>query len=420
MLQMLVIADDFTGALDTGVQFAKQGFYTQVATGQAPGFDSAAPWTQVLVADTQSRHIPASEAYRLVHAWAAAARRAGIPLLYKKTDSTLRGNVGAELAAALHGAGRRALVFIPAYPRLGRTVRGGSVRVHGVPLDQTDFARDPFTPVRHHKVADILSESAEAPVSVTGPAGLGAMLEAKDGAGIIAVDAETDAELAEIAAALAPHRETVVLAGCAGFAEMLPGMMGAPAMPETPIRKAGTMLFVCGSVNAVSIAQAEAARAAGVPSVRLEPAQLLDKDFLASPSGRAFLNDVRRELETNRCLMLRTAENAGQVRETAARARRLGIPAGRLHLIIAEHLGAAVVRVLKEQLVDVLAVFGGDTLHGIVRCLRGQAVFPEREIFPGIVQSVLQTPEGDRVIVSKAGGFGETDVICALRDTYIS
>ena len=32
MLKLLVIADDFTGALDTGVQFSKQGIQTLVST----------------------------------------------------------------------------------------------------------------------------------------------------------------------------------------------------------------------------------------------------------------------------------------------------------------------------------------------------------------------------------------------------
>ena len=32
MLKLLVIADDFTGALDTGVQFSRQGIQTLVST----------------------------------------------------------------------------------------------------------------------------------------------------------------------------------------------------------------------------------------------------------------------------------------------------------------------------------------------------------------------------------------------------
>ena len=35
MLRLLMIADDFTGALDTGVQLAAHGIPTQVVVGQA-------------------------------------------------------------------------------------------------------------------------------------------------------------------------------------------------------------------------------------------------------------------------------------------------------------------------------------------------------------------------------------------------
>ena len=42
MVKLLIIADDFTGALDTGIQFAKKGIETQVfrnRTGSGACFD---------------------------------------------------------------------------------------------------------------------------------------------------------------------------------------------------------------------------------------------------------------------------------------------------------------------------------------------------------------------------------------------
>ena len=59
MLRLLMIADDFTGALDTGVQLAAHGIPTQVVVGQA---DLSACSSTVLVVDTETRHLPAAKA----------------------------------------------------------------------------------------------------------------------------------------------------------------------------------------------------------------------------------------------------------------------------------------------------------------------------------------------------------------------
>ena len=59
MLRLLMIADDFTGALDTGVQLAAHGIPTQVVVGQA---DLSACSSTVLVVDTETRHLSAAKA----------------------------------------------------------------------------------------------------------------------------------------------------------------------------------------------------------------------------------------------------------------------------------------------------------------------------------------------------------------------
>ena len=97
MILLLIIADDFTGALDTGVQFAAHGIRTRVVVD--PEVDFAAQEAQVLVIDTETRHLPASKAYEVVAGLTRRALDAGVRYIYKKTDSALRGNIGAELTA---------------------------------------------------------------------------------------------------------------------------------------------------------------------------------------------------------------------------------------------------------------------------------------------------------------------------------
>src|SRR5271165_5976312 len=90
---ILALADDLTGALETGAKFAGQGLGARVTTEIAM---SRAPEVPVLVIDTETRHLPAGEAAGVVRHATKAALRFAPWLVYKKTDSTLRGNIAAE------------------------------------------------------------------------------------------------------------------------------------------------------------------------------------------------------------------------------------------------------------------------------------------------------------------------------------
>ncbi len=103
MLLLLILADDFTGALDTGVQFAACGIPTRVVVGEQVDF--AANDAAVLVVDTETRHLSAAEAYAVIAKLTREAMSAGVFSIYKKTDSALRGNIGAELSALLKTSG---------------------------------------------------------------------------------------------------------------------------------------------------------------------------------------------------------------------------------------------------------------------------------------------------------------------------
>ncbi len=82
MLLLLILADDFTGALDTGVQSAAGGFPTRVVVGEQVDF--AANDAAVLVVDTETRHLPAAEAYAVIAKLTREAMSAGVFSIYKR------------------------------------------------------------------------------------------------------------------------------------------------------------------------------------------------------------------------------------------------------------------------------------------------------------------------------------------------
>lgn len=123
MLRLLMIADDFTGALDTGVQLAAHGIPTQVVVGQA---DLSACSSTVLVVDTETRHLSAAKAAEAVARLTRSAVENGVGCIYKDGFRPAR-NIGAELAALLKASGARNLPFLPAFPQIGRTTKRASI-----------------------------------------------------------------------------------------------------------------------------------------------------------------------------------------------------------------------------------------------------------------------------------------------------
>ena len=124
MIKLLIISDDFTGALDTGVKFSAAGARTRVSTDTQIDFRQEIA-EEVLVLCAPTRHLPPREAYDMIRSIAQRAVAAHIGCVYKKTDSALRGNIGAELSAVLDGSGEKCLSFIPALPGMNRiTVEG--------------------------------------------------------------------------------------------------------------------------------------------------------------------------------------------------------------------------------------------------------------------------------------------------------
>ena len=104
-----MIADDFTGALDAGVQFAKKGFSTKVLV-YSKDMSFQAEDADVLVVDAETRHKKPLEAYLTIFRIVKPAAESGVKYLFKKTDSALRGNIGAELTAMLDATGKSLLV----------------------------------------------------------------------------------------------------------------------------------------------------------------------------------------------------------------------------------------------------------------------------------------------------------------------
>jgi uncharacterized protein YgbK (DUF1537 family) len=420
MYALLVLADDLTGALDTGIQAVKKGIPTLVCPRWRGAF-SGGSGGGALVINSGSRHCSPGEARRIIAE--ILEQYPGVPWVYKKTDSTLRGHVGAELEALIRARNLGVLPFVPAYPGLGRSTRRGRQYLGGLPIDETAAAADALNPVRHSFIPDIIAEESRLPVRVI-PAGpvpavsgtpvIPSVPGADRGPEIWVFDAESDADLRNIARTLGERKLLAAAAGCAGFAEFLmdfiPGAGGggleeggAGECSTDEYGAAAPVLVVSGSRHPASLAQVRVAVEAGVPALAAEGDKLLRPGWPEGEAAAALVSRCGEFLRRDGRCILGTRLSLGLEGE-----------GGPQPGVAAEALGKLTARVLEQSGPLCLAVFGGDTLLGITEALGCRLLRPLREIQPGIVLAGAECPGGGFLVAAKSGAFGGPGLIAEL------
>ena len=408
MVKLLVIADDFTGALDTGVQFAASGAETRVVTNIEYDFIRTGREVQVLVLVAETRHVKWEEAYRMVYGIAKRACESGIPYLYKKTDSALRGNIGSELKAVLDAAGKHTFHFLPAFPRMNRVTRNGIHYIDGSPVHESVFGKDPFEPVTCSYIPDMMRE--EVPVTV---------VESMDGwerqNGVMVYDASTDEELMSIGSFLKEKGELGLTAGCAGFAAVLPQLLGLSGKRRERISLDKKFLVACGSVNPITVRQLDYAERAGMKRIRLTPEQKLEKDYLESEEGNRALEEWTKTALEEECCIFDTNDLPG-CRAACEYAGSHGLSLDELRVRIADTLGRVVEHLVRAGVKSTMLLTGGDTLMGFMRHIGCDEIVPVCEMAPGTELSQGDIDGRTYSIISKSGGFGEEKLIAELAE----
>lgn len=412
MILLLIIADDFTGALDTGVQFAAHGIRTRVVVDADVDFTSQE--VKVLVVDTETRHLPAAEAYDVVAKLTRRAKCAGISYIYKKTDSALRGNIGAELAAVLEASGCRRLPFLPAFPQTGRITRGGVHYVDGVPVTESPFGIDPFEPVKHAVISELIAEQCSQPVKSFPALTTGSSILQEEG--ILVFDAADSDELFHTGRQLQEQDALHIMAGCAGFGAVLPELLGIDAeesgsLPELDPR----LLVVCGSVNPITLTQLDRAESAGFIRLRLTLRQKLEPGYWNSSEGRDDLIQMEEILAANSYCIIETNDPGGN-QPTADYADALGIDRETMRVRIASSLGSLVGEIFTSPSLGTLLLTGGDTLLQCMNCVGVRELEPLCELEKGVVLASFTYHGCTRHVITKSGGFGQENLLTDLAE----
>ncbi len=346
MIKLLIIADDFTGALDTGIQFVKKGIETQVMIGTELSRSPVSGTAQVLVVDSETRPMTNQEAHDVAVRIARQAVEMEVGVIYKKTDSALRGNVGSELSGVLEGTDDRRIYWLPAFPDVKRITEKGIHYIDGVRLENSGFGKDPFDPMTCSYIPDILGRQTNKKIVLVGreetiPAWSG---EPE----IVVFDAGDNEDIRKRIQELKKKNQLKYLSGCAGFAAFLPEALGLTGNYNEEAFRTDGFLITCGSLNPITRQQVEYAESHGFFRKNLKPQQKLCPDYYQSEQGTAFLEELAERIRKEKRVEIDTFDLEGE-ESTGEYAARNGINSDGIRFLISECFGKMVKHLVQKK-----------------------------------------------------------------------
>ena len=407
--KLAIIADDFTGAGDSGVHFSRFGKKVKLLL-QFPSPQDARLLEGNISINSETRFLAPDEAAATVANVIGICRTQGYERFYKKIDSTMRGNPGAEIEAALKATGKAAALICTAMPETGRTCCNGMIYLFGVPLHETDIGKDPFHPLATSTIANMLGQQSHFATAGLHIADIDAGEEAlvstikghiHAGSRLIIADAMTECHLAVLARA--GLLTDCLPVGAGGFARALAASLAATESRSTePQRVAleGPLLAIIGSLAKPSLRQADAAEKLGdYQSIMLQPdVEPEDVAGLCRAQSEAVCGgsgDILLRMD-NRCVAERISKEEG--------AR------------IADLVGLAALELCQTHHCKTVFCTGGETAISVASALGITAIDLVDELLPGVVLGACQSDKVDvQWFISKAGGFGDDAVLLDIQ-----
>ena len=413
---LVILADDLSGAADCAVPFAHSGVPTEVFLQPELVQETEG---RVVSVDLNTRELTPGEAVQATSRALTLIPAVDGTLWYRKIDSILRGNIGPDVWATLRGIGDRRIIFCaPAFPDTGRTTVNGSVFVNGVSLEKSGIRhRWPKSLAELFAEVGLPTRLVPSEVVRSGATNLVKHLKHTSEVTVALLDAETNDDLSVIAQAGLQIRQELIFVGSAGLAHQIAALWGretngrderplagaeasdsftrsTPGPAEArPYRTDKPILIVIGSKSPVSRAQFEQlSNRGGVDVLQVKiPA-------LQSGDDAAIIAAVSRALVSRRDLVI-TTELPDSLSEGGAPAT------------IGSQEGAALMRILGTTLRPFLHRFssviltGGETARGVLTPSGIGRLRMLEEIEPGVTLSLsLGNPEIP--IIMKAGAFG--------------
>lgn len=408
MSKLVVIADDFTGANDTGVQFRQNGASVNVL------FSITSPLTErsdVLVINTESRADSLLESQAKV---AQTIKCYPADFYYKKIDSTLRGNIGAEIETALLTSQKTLAIVVPAVPQAGRTIKDGICYVNQVPLIDTEFASDPKTPIMSSELVTVLRQQTTLPIYPVSLSDVrsgklhGQLKElAQFAPAIVTFDSETDEDLALIAQSLLADIHSYLFVGAAGLANALPKQLYCSARSSKPV------LIVAGSMSEATRKQIHYAESKpSLTIIDIDVQTLLRNPTNSTLEIEKLTKQAVAVLQQNQHCLIRTARHEDERYHIARFCSAQGWDRKELGEKLSQKLGQLTKNIVSQQPIGGLFLTGGDIAIAIAQALNAKGYRIHAEVVPCIPYGTfIDSDIDDTPVITKAGGFGHDAVL---------
>ena len=382
MKKILLIADDYTGANDTGIKIAERGYEVEVSLKTDEVIES-----DICVIDTESRNISGNDSRKIINKTLNSINNLDNYLfIYKKVDSTLRGNIKEECEEIIKYYKPEIVIFNPAYPVLGRKIIDGIHFVNDLRLKETEFASDPEKPVEEDDIRKIFDTTSCHHT----------LEEVRNGLtieeGVNTFDTELDSDLAEIAKKCLDLNKKILYIGSAGLCDAL--------FDELIIKDPA--LAIVGSVSKENEMTVDYCAKMGVKVL-----ELTLKDFVEDK----YENTLKTALETldaGEDLLITTSKNRKSYDESKLYLENKGLNQDEEFRNLIEVLVEEIV--IKSKLSG-LFITGGTTAFNALKALKASGTVLLRELEPGIIISEIKGLESELLMVSKAGAFGNERTI---------
>jgi uncharacterized protein YgbK (DUF1537 family) len=342
MNQILVTADDLTGAAEIAGIGAQFGLKARICREQFIDNDQS----DLIVIDTDTRNRGEDDAATMIRNILARCRRDTFQWIYKKTDSVLRGHVAAEIEAVLDAFTMKGALLVPQNPTLGRVIRGGKYFINGVPLDQTDFARDPEHPRTSSDVRELLGATAQ---------------------NIEIASGESVDDLRALAWSL--NKSTLPAGGADFFTTLLESRGFHRNAPPLSSSASGAQLFVCGSSSESSRLAMYDVAAQGIKCIAM-PRDMFDAAEIEPQVVRQWSDEIRQAFSQGATRVIAIVGHPSN-------------PTRALH--VRQALAAMVANVLAQHPLGALWIEGGATAAAIVDAMKSREFDVEGTLSPGVV-----------------------------------
>lgn len=423
MTQLAIIADDLSSATDCGAQVVRSGLSVVVPSGSY-SLPVQAREIDVISVDTDSRSLSADNAYAKVKEAAQQLIAEGWTHFYKSVDSTLRGNLGAEIEAILDVVKPDCAIIAPAFPKYGRMTVDGVQFLHGRPLHETEFGTDPTAPVRDADIPRRLAEGSRRKAGRltidevhAGSTEIESAIQKLIASGVelVVVDIAEQEDLRRICLGLAQSDLSIVWVGSTGLAEFVPLAIGT-SFQSSRLNSEYSIdprpaLALIGSASETTRQQLSYAHAnAGLNLIRLDPNCIVQSGAMATDEFKRVSLELREAIESGQDAALVVRASREEIAATQQLGAALSLSAAQVAQRIVDGLARAGSQLVREGRISGIVATGGDTANAVCAALGAQALEILGEVEAGIpIMRILGTQS--LPLVTKAGGFGSPAAI---------